>query len=96
MRADGWKAVLLLLAALGWHGPAVGAEGSSVQDRKSADDRLPMSTRCTAKCDELVKQCEEHERLHPSCSVVNICFEEKLLCEALCRARAMWIGRVCS
>ena len=65
-----------------------------VDDRPTIGHRI--STRCTVRCDELVKACEEHERLHPSCSVVNICFEEKLQCEALCRARAMLNSRVCS
>jgi hypothetical protein len=94
MTSGGYGAALFLLAAFAWFGPADGAEATDVRSRQSAGDRLPMSTKCTVKCDELEKTCEEHERLHPSCSVVNICLEEKLQCEAQCRPRATLNGRV--
>ena len=44
-------------------------------------------------------KCEELEKRFPSCSVIDICFEEKLQCEALCRGSAMLTlraGRVSS
>jgi hypothetical protein len=87
-----YGAALFLLAILGGFSPAVGAEPTA-PGRQSVGDRLPMSTRCTVKCDELAKTCEEHERLRPTCSVVNICLEEKLQCEAQCRPRATLNGR---
>jgi hypothetical protein len=86
MEAGRYGAALFLLVGLSWHGP-VGA--TSPQSRQSGDDRPPISTRCMAKCNELEKTCEEHERLHPTCSVVNICFEEKAQCETSCRPRVM-------
>jgi hypothetical protein len=86
MRAGRYGVTLLLLAGLGWHGSA---DASPPQNKKSAEDRLPISTRCISRCNELEKTCEEHERIHPTCSVVDICFEEKAQCEALCRPRAM-------
>jgi hypothetical protein len=93
MRADGYGAALLLLAVLGWNGPAGAAETTILQSRQLVDERPPMSTRCMARCDELERTCEEHERLRPTCSVVNICAEEKLQCEALCRPKAFRTGR---
>ena len=86
MKAGRYGAALLLLAGLGGDGSA-GA--TPPQSRSSVDDRPPISTRCMARCNELEKTCEEHERLRPSCSVVDICFEEKAQCETLCRPQVM-------
>jgi hypothetical protein len=86
MKAGRYGAALLLLAGLGWHGSA-GA--TPPQNRQSVSDHPPMSSRCMAECNELAKVCEEHERLRPTCSVVDICFEEKAQCETLCRPRVM-------
>ena len=84
MEAGRYGAALLLLAGLGGHGSA---DATPPQSRQSVDDRPPISTRCMARCNELEKVCEEHERLRPTCSVVDICFEEKSQCETLCRPR---------
>lgn len=89
MKNAGFGAALLLFAILGGFGPADGAEPEVLHGRQSIGDRPPMSTMCTVKCDELEKTCEDHERLRPTCSVVNICAEEKLQCEAQCRPRAI-------
>lgn len=86
MEAVKYVAAILLLAGLGWHGSA-GA--TPPQSRQSVSDHPPMSSRCMAKCNELEKVCEEHERLRPTCSVVDICSEEKAQCETLCRPRVM-------
>ena len=93
MRASGYRVALLLIAVFGWHEPAGAADATIVQGRQSIGDRPPISTRCLVKCDELEKTCEEHERLRPTCSVVDICFEEKAQCEALCRPRVMLNSR---
>jgi len=89
MRAGGYGVALLLLAVLGWHGPAGGAGTTIFQGRQAADTRLPASSRCIARCSEMEMKCEELEKRFPSCSVIDICFEEKLQCEALCRGSAM-------
>jgi hypothetical protein len=93
MRASRYGAALLLLTALVGYGRAGAADPSIVQGRQSTSDRPPISSLCQVKCDELEKTCEEHERLSPTCSVVNICFEEKAQCEALCRPRVMLKSR---
>ena len=93
MRASRYGAALLLFTALVGHGPARASDPSIAQGRQSTSDRPSISTRCQVKCDELEKACEEHERMRPTCSVVNICFEEKAQCEALCRPRVMLNAR---
>lgn len=94
MKNAGFGATLLLFAILGGFGPVDGAEPEVRHGRQPIGDRPPMSTMCAAKCNELEKTCEEHERLRPTCSVVNICVEEKLQCEAQCRPRAMLDVRI--
>lgn len=95
MRAGGYGAALLLLAVLGWPGPS-GEAGATSQSRQPADNRLPASSRCIAKCNEMEMKCEELEKRFPSCSTIDICFEERRQCEVLCRGTAMLTLRVCS
>jgi hypothetical protein len=85
MGAGRYGAALLLLAVVGWHGPAGGAGATIVQGRQLADNRPPLSFTCIARCNVLKAECEELVKRFPSCSIVDICFEEKLQCEALCR-----------
>ena len=94
MKNAGSGAALFLFTILSAFGPAGGAEPSVPHGRQSIGDRPPMSKMCTVKCDELEKVCEEHERLRPTCSVVNICAEEKVQCERQCRPRAMLNVRI--
>lgn len=82
-------ATLFLLAMLVEFSPTVGAEQAAIPGRHMAGDQSPMPSRCSEKCEELKKSCDEHERLRPTCSVVNICVEEKIQCEAQCRPRAL-------
>jgi hypothetical protein len=85
MRARRYGIALLLLAVLAWHGPAGGAGATIVRGRQLADNRPPASSACIARCSDAEAECEELVKRFPSCSVVDICFEEKLQCEALCR-----------
>ena len=90
MRANGRAAALLmLLAALGWSGPAVSASVSATapQSRPPADNHLQGSSWCLAKCDELEVACKAFENRYPSCSPASICLDEKHQCEAQCRPR---------
>jgi len=85
MRARRYGVALLLLTVLAWHGPAGGAGATIVWGRRLADNRPPVSSACIARCNDLEAECEELLKQFPGCSVVDICFEEKLQCEALCR-----------
>lgn len=84
-----WNGTLFLLAMLGEFSPTVAAEQTVILGRHMAGDQSQTPSRCSEKCDELKRTCDEHERLRPTCSVVNICVEEKIQCEAQCRPRAM-------
>jgi hypothetical protein len=94
MRAGRCGAAVLLLSILGWHGSAAGMTVSEV--RQSPITEVPATSMCLARCIRLEVQCEEYERLRPTCSTINICFEEKRQCDALCRARAMLSRRACA
>jgi hypothetical protein len=83
--AGRYVAALLLLGVLCWHGPAGGAGATIVQSRQLADNQAPLSSKCIARCNDLNVECEELVKRFPSCSVVDICFEERLQCEAQCR-----------
>jgi hypothetical protein len=85
MRAGRYGVALLLLAILGWHDPIGEADATIVRGRQLADKRLPASSTCIARCIELKTECEEIVKRFPSCSIVDICYEENLQCETLCR-----------
>jgi hypothetical protein len=89
MKARGHGGALLVLAVLGSHGSSWGTGSTTFQSRPPAELSLPASSRCIARCTEMESKCEELEKRFPSCSTINICFEEKLQCEALCRGTAM-------
>jgi hypothetical protein len=79
--ADRYVAALLLLGVVYWHGPGA----AIVQGRQLTDNRPPLSSKCIARYNALKAECEELVKRFPSCSIVDICFEERLQCEAQCR-----------
>jgi hypothetical protein len=85
MRAGRYGVGLFLLAVLGWQDPIGEADATIVRGRQLADKRLPASATCIARCMDLNRECEAIVKRFPSCSIVDICFEENLQCEALCR-----------
>jgi hypothetical protein len=95
MKVSNHTEALLLVAALGWAGAPTGV-ASATQSHQFDPDRLPTSSRCMAKCDEMERKCNAWERLYPTCSTVEICAEEKEQCEALCHIAAMATPRSCS
>jgi hypothetical protein len=88
MKAGQRAAAFALLALLGWSGPAVAAgETEQKQSRPQIDSRLPLSSWCLAKCNELELACKALENRFPTCSPNDICLDEKQQCEAMCRPR---------
>lgn len=82
--------VVLSLAAAAF--PSVATAGQEYEPLRS---RIPASSSCLSRCVELKSQCDEFEKLYPSCSTIDICIEEKSRCEAQCRRTTFTTGSDC-
>lgn len=91
----------MLLAILLAFGPAIdgaarAGDGPQFRSHQPEVGARPESSRCMARCVEMERQCQELEKQFPTCSTIEICDEEKLQCEALCRFTAELGARICA